>query len=308
METAMSLANDESETYHRAQSALAKDLFVRHLTPEVSGNDWQVAVAESAIIVRASLDATSQLTDVQAGLVKSAAHLGPLRHLLAPPASQDRFKLLCPAYLKDAENKGRPLTRERAEAIAWVVGQWRNKSLTAWLDEGRQPTEAQIEIVVTAVSHLIATQRVGTVQRNRLADAQEQSVVKLLMAKNWIPMPSQPIDQLTTIPPKHFMRKTRFSTRNLPQEVDIACGLGKTVVCAMECKVTNDSTNSIKSVNDILKKATAWQEHWGSFVKTAALLQGVVGYKDVARLLSANVRVFWSHDLDRFGEWIDSPT
>ncbi len=101
------------------------------------------------------------------------------------------------------------------------------------------------------------------------------------------------------------MHKTRFATKTTPQEVDIACGLGETVVLAMECKVTNDHTNSVKRVNDVLKKATAWQEHWGSFVRTAALLQGVIAYKDVRRLLANKVDVFWSHRLGDFEDWLD---
>ena len=100
------------------------------------------------------------------------------------------------------------------------------------------------------------------------------------------------------------MHKTRFATQTRPQEVDIACGLGTSIVLAMECKVTNDRTNSVKRVNDILKKATAWQLHWGSFVRTAALLQGVIAEKDVQRLIAANVQVFWSHDLERFRVWL----
>ncbi len=104
------------------------------------------------------------------------------------------------------------------------------------------------------------------------------------------------------------MHKTRFATKTRPQEVDIACGLGKTVVLAMECKVTNDETNSVKRVNDVLKKASAWHAHWGSFVQTAALLQGVIALKDVERLLEADVHVFWSHDLTRFENWIDGQT
>ena len=101
------------------------------------------------------------------------------------------------------------------------------------------------------------------------------------------------------------MHKTRFATKTTaPQEVDIACGLRGTVVAAIECKVTNDQTNSIKRVNDVLKKATAWQEHWGSFVETVAILQGVIAAKDVDRLTDARVHVFWSHDLAAFRDWI----
>lgn len=77
------------------------------------------------------------------------------------------------------------------------------------------------------------------------------------------------------------------------------------MVLAMECKVSNDTTNSVKRVNDVLKKATAWREHWGSFVQPAALLQGTIGFKDVQRLTHAGVQVFWSHDLPRFERWID---
>ncbi len=101
------------------------------------------------------------------------------------------------------------------------------------------------------------------------------------------------------------MRKTRFATATTAhQEVDIACGLKHSYVLAMECKVTNDETNSVKRVNDVLKKATAWKAHWGSFVITAALLQGVIAAKDVQRLDDAGVQVFWSHNLDEFRIWL----
>lgn len=72
----------------------------------------------------------------------------------------------------------------------------------------------------------------------------------------------------------------------------------------MECKVTNDDLNSIKRVNDVLKKATAWKIHWGNFVETAALLQGVIKAADVSRLEEAGVHVFWSHDLAAFEAWL----
>ena len=50
------------------------------------------------------------------------------------------------------------------------------------------------------------------------------------------------------------MHKTRFAAKTRPQEVDIACGLQGTFVLAIECKVTNDETNSVKRINDVLKR------------------------------------------------------
>ena len=103
------------------------------------------------------------------------------------------------------------------------------------------------------------------------------------------------------------MHKTRFvSGPNENQEVDIACGLRGTVVLAVECKVTNDVTNSVKRINDVLKKAAAWRSHWGSFIVSAAVLQGVIKFGDVKRLLDAGVEVFWAHQLDLFSDWLDS--
>ena len=135
---------------------------------------------------------------------------------------------------------------------------------------------------------------------------QEGAVVSLLVARGWGRQSIALISELTDVKPQHFLHKTRFATKTRPQEVDIACGLPKTVVLAMECKVTNDETNSVKRVNDVLKKAAAWQDHWGSFVRTAALLQGVIAFKDVERLLDGNVEVFWSHDLPAFEAWLAS--
>ena len=131
----------------------------------------------------------------------------------------------------------------------------------------------------------------------------------MLEDDGWTKLPSKLLDTKAAVPLRHFMHKTRFATRTTtPQEVDIACGLKNTVVLAMECKVTNDETNSVKRVNDVLKKATAWKEHWGSFVVTAALLQGVIAAKDVQRLSDAGVHVFWSHDLAEFQSWLIGQT
>jgi hypothetical protein len=155
----------------------------------------------------------------------------------------------------------------------------------------------------------MANQQVVTLQRNRAASDQEEAVLRMLHTKGWTRKPASLLDTRVALPLRHYMHKTRFATATATaQEVDIALGLRNTIVLAMECKVSNDETNSVKRVNDVLKKATAWKEHWGNFVRTAALLQGVIAPKDVTRLLDAGVEVFWSHDLNAFEAWIDGQT
>lgn len=130
--------------------------------------------------------------------------------------------------------------------------------------------------------------------------------MQLLLAKKWKKLPSTEIDARGVVPAKHFMHKTRFATATTnAQEVDIACGLQGSIVAAIECKVTNDETNSVKRVNDVVKKATAWKNHYGSFVETVALLQGVIKASDVQRLTDEGVHVFWSHDLKAFSDWVE---
>lgn len=129
----------------------------------------------------------------------------------------------------------------------------------------------------------------------------------LLESRDWQRQQSRLITKGGALAKRQFMHKARFqSGRKENQEIDIACGLGDTYVLAVECKVTNDETNSIKRMNDILKKATAWRAHWGNFVIPAAILEGNIKFADVERLLEGQVEVFWSHRLDLFADWLDA--
>lgn len=292
--------------YHQEQAKRAAEIYVEDLTKQGAATDWYDANAIARRKVLEALRATDMFKDIAKGLLASGGHLTVLRHILAPPISQDQFALLCPAYSKTAENSARPMPQISADAVATAIDAARDKRLARWLSRGTAPAPHEIKELLRSVGPLLSQQIVATLRRGRLSVAQEGAIIDLLIAKGWAQQNSALVQALDDVPVNHFMHKTRFATKSRPQEVDIACGLGKTVVLAMECKVTNDQTNSVKRVNDVLKKATAWQDHWGSFIRTAALLQGVLSFKDVERLLSANVEVFWSHDLDAFSRWIDN--
>jgi hypothetical protein len=259
----------------------AEALYVASLASGAADADWADAVIASRKRVLGALRASDHLQDIEGALKTAGEHLTVFRHMFGPPLSQDQFALICPPYRKACEKPGKRVSDNAAAAVA-----------------------AAIPILVATVAPMLSLQVVATVRRNRLSLAQEMAVIDLLATMGWIRISSGVVDQSGALPGRHFMHKTRFATQPRPQEVDIACGLGNSVVLAMECKVTNDRTNSVKRINDILKKATAWQLHWGSFVRTAALLQGVIADKDVERLVAANVQVFWSHDLERFRVWL----
>jgi hypothetical protein len=294
------------EAYHAQEARIAAETYVKGLTSRQAATDWALANIDARRAIILALRETKYLTDISSALQRSGSHVRILRHILSPPISQDQFKLLCSAYSKSAENAGSPIRGVAAERIAEAFQLARDRRLTRWLDRGTPPRRIEIQILLYAVSPLLSQQIVATIRRGRLSGLQEGAVISLLQSKGWSRQTGTLITTLSDMKPRHFMHKIRFATRTQAQEVDIACGLGGTVVLAMECKVTNDETNSVKRINDVLKKAKAWQDHWGSFVRTAAMLQGVVAFKDVRRLLADNVEVFWSHKIEDFGAWIDA--
>lgn len=290
-----------------ANAAAARAAYIDGLDHDGSREDWHTALREARGIIADALRASGYLTDPSAALMASGTHMTAFRHLLAPPLSQDQFKLICAAWKKGTEKTGQPLPEASARATAASLLDWLDPGVAPWLATGRRPNRAEVRNALQRTAALIAAQRIQTVKRNRHAVEQENAVTALLTGMGWTRRPSRQIDTRAELAPRTFMHKTRFATATAtPQEVDIACGLNGTYVAAIECKVTNDETNSVKRINDVLKKAESWRHHWGSFVETVAILQGVIGGKDVDRLCDANVRVFWSHDLEPFTNWIAS--
>lgn len=279
------------------------------MDPAVEALNWRAAKAEAAELVRAAIEATDHLRDLAGGVTKSGRHLVALRQMLAPPMSQDQFKIFSAGYSKARENSGGAISAEDAASIAATFESRRDRDVTAWLDQDRPPADAELAMLLAMTTPLLASQMYATRRRGSSSAAQEQAVIALLTAMEWKKTPTRMIDRRASLGPREFAHKTRFATTTRPQEVDIACGLGGTVVLAMECKVSNDETNSVKRVNDVLKKANSWREHWGkSFVRTGALLQGVFAFKEVERLLDEGVLVFWSHDIGRLEQYLQDAT
>lgn len=294
---------------HVANTVKAREIYLASTKPDMARADWRQEVLRARQLILEALRASKYFSDIDGALRSCGGHNLVFRHLLAPPVSQDQFKLLCPLWKKASENKRRPLSADVATAISAVIKTRLNNDLVRWKRANRQITRRDVTDLLRAVSALMAAQSFSTGQRKRMAIRQEKSVVDLLAAHGWTRLKSKTIHTTGAIPSKHFMHKTRFvSGKTGKQEVDIACGLKDTYVLAMECKVTNDETNSVKRINDVLKKAAAWKAQWGAFVVTAALLEGVIAAKDAQRLSDNDVEVFWSHDLPTFQAWLAAQT
>lgn len=300
---------DALKAHHAKQAAKAAELYFESRTPPREAKAWHDALSDARKRISSALTASDMLDNVAAALHSDGRHMLVFRHLLAPPISQDQFSILCPKWNKATEKNAAKVPQEIGADVARTFGERRSKQLIPWLDKGIGPTSEEVQVLLSSVAPLMASQAVNTLLRNQFAKEQENAVIAFLDKAGWKRIASKLIDTRAALGTRQYMHKTRFATNTVrPQEVDIACGLKGTYVLAMECKVTNDVTNSVKRINDVLKKAHAWKTHWGSFVETAALLQGVIAAKEVARLIDGDVHVFWSHDLKAFETWLDGRT
>ena len=287
--------------HHQKRRAEAEDAYRKHLEPDFEGEAWRQTVADAEQDVLTTLEGTHDLKDVEAALGLTGAHMLALRFLMAPPLSQNQFKLACPEWQKGTEKSGRPLSPKAARASAEAFERWQDHERTTPIRNSDENQQA----AVSATAHMIAVNTYRTVRRMRLAREQEQTVVDLLLHLGYRRQPSQLVDEPGALAEHEFMHATQFKTADgSTHEVDVAIGLPKRTILAFECKVSNDKTNSVKRVNDVLKKATAWKRQWGKFVVTGALLQGVFSAKEPRRLLEEDVEVFWSLHLDELEEWL----
>jgi hypothetical protein len=294
------------QAYHQAASSQAIQIYIGGLAPGPLASEWRQVVRGVRKQILRTLIATKGLRDVVGELQRSGKSLLVLRHLFAPPISQDQLKLICPLYPKGAEKNGTKLPQTAAHEFSVAFAARRDPNLTAWLAGNSNPTRRQVKKLLDTLTPMISSQIFNTERRNRMSEEQEKAVETLLLGKGWEKAPSKTVNTPADLPPEKYMRKTRAkASTTATKEVDIACGVRADLLLAMECKVSNDATNSVKRVGDVLDKAKSWQATWGVFIKTAALLQGVVAYKDVARLLQTDIAVFWSHDLERLSDWLD---
>lgn len=285
--------------------AVSRRLYLAGIDPEAEARDWRAALRAARRSLLAALRASDGLRDPARALRASGAHMLALRHLTAPPKSQDQFRLFCPDWPKSSEKSDRGLSTPAAEATAAAFNRLRDRPLTPWLARASAPTRRELRALLRSRAPLMALKEVETRRRMRLAEAQETAVIARLEAMGWRASPSRQIDRRAELPLRRYMHLTNFATaQGAHQQVDIAIGLGGSYVAAVECKVTNDETNSVKRINDVLKKHHAWKAHWGSFVLTIAVLQGVIKKTDIDRLRDEGVLVFWSHDLDAFAVWL----
>jgi hypothetical protein len=287
---------------HQEYRREAEERYKFALNPNIETKVWSECLQKAAAEVEEVLAATNNLKQLPEALKRSGRYTRTLRFLTGPPLSQDQFQLACPDWRKSNEKTGRPLSDASAAGFEMTFRAWVDGARTKFLDN---PIERAKAVQSTAI--LIAQQEFATRKRMRLAGVQEEMASTILTDLGFTRISIGFVDQPGSLEERQFARACQFATADgSSHEVDLAIGLSGRRILALECKVSNDKTNSVKRVNDVLKKAAAWRSQWGKFVITGALLEGVLSEKEPRRLLEAEVEVFWSHRPELFREWLES--
>ena len=140
-------------------------------------------------------------------------------------------------------------------------------------------------------------------RRNKGKDEQEQHVNDTLIASGFQKVASRPVLTLNKAPgPGTFCRESLLGER----KADFILGLWDGRVAAIECKVSNSSTNSVKRLNnDAAVKAEVWFRDFGTRqIVPVALLSGVYKIHNLESAQNRGLAIVWAHDLNELVQWI----
>lgn len=255
-------------------------------------------------IVEEVLERTVDLTrlrDALPDLLDDPRQLEALRYLSGPPISLDDLKVL--AQLESLAARRVAADPAALDRLLSFVRDWHDRRRFPWVLENRAPDEAERAAAVLATAALLAMRRTETLRRTRSSAMQEQLVAGQLRRSGFRQVATRRVATLRDAPePGRFCRESMLGSR----KADFIIGLPDGRTMAIECKVSNSSTNSIKRLNnDAAVKAEVWRREFGTEqVVTAAVLDGVYALRNLEAAQDKGLTIFWAHDLQSMFRWM----
>lgn len=226
-----------------------------------------------------------------------------LRYLAGPPISDDDLRVIA-----DVDSISPSVLRSNPEVLRKVFGVVEriiDPFRFPWFKDGTTPTQQQREAALLASSVLLAAQRIATERRMEGKDGQETKVKDFLRSLGFKEVAPTSIKTLVNGPQAgEFCAECLLGDR----KADVVVRLPDTRFMAIECKVSNSATNSVKRLNnDAAVKAEYWLKMFGTLqVVPAAMLAGVFKVMNLEQAQERGLALFWSHDLEKLGAFIDS--
>jgi hypothetical protein len=262
-------------------------------------NDYKADVDE---LLEATVDLT-QMSPPDPSVLESKRLMLALRYLAGPPISEDDLKVLAEeASLAPSKLKGDP---EMAQRVVDTILIAIDRGRFPWVVEEREPEPAEREAATLASAALMATRRSETLRRNEGKTLQEDAVADALVEIEFQQVPTRTVETISDAPSNgEFCRESLFGTR----KADFIVGLWDGRKMAIECKVSNSATNSIKRLNnDTAVKATTWLKEFGTNqVVPATVITGVFKLNKLKQAQGSGLSLFWAEQLDVMLDWVKS--
>lgn len=226
-----------------------------------------------------------------------------LRYLAGPPISDDDLHVIA-----DVDSIAPGVLKKNPEALRKVfavIERVIDPHRFPWIEVGTAPTEQQREAALLASSVLLAAQRIATERRNEGKEHQEAKVKDYLLSQGFTEVPAVAINTIVKGPQAmQFCAECLLGER----KADVVVRLHDTRLMAIECKVSNSATNSVKRLNnDAAVKAEYWIKQFGTAqVVPTAMLSGVFKVMNLEQAQRRGLSLFWSHQLGALGAFIKS--
>lgn len=225
-----------------------------------------------------------------------------LRYLPGPPISGDDLKIMAETSLSPRRIAA---DEEAARRILQIIVQTVDVRRFPWIAEDRKPTCDEQSAAILASATLIAAQRVATIRRNAVKQAQEEAVRAALGSIGLKEVKRRKIPNLSTAPePGEFCGESLVGSR----KADVVVRLFDGRLMPIECKVSNSATNSVKRLNnDAMQKAARWYRELGeNQVIPTAIMSGVYKLLNLKQAQAAGLYLFWAHRLDEILPFIEA--
>lgn len=255
-------------------------------------------------LIETTVDLT-QLDEQALTVLSDPKLLDGVRYLTGPPVSMDDLKTLVEARSLTPQALGN--NPELVARLLQVVRAGLDRRRFPWISEGREPTSPERDAAILASAALMATRRTETGRRTSGKKAQEARVSQALLDLGFAPfkVTTKGIGTIAEAPPPgQFCREVVLGER----KADIVIGLWDRRIMAIECKVSNSSTNSVKRLNnDAAVKAEFWFKDFGELqVVPVALLSGVYKLHNLEQAQARDLTLYWAHRLSDLTTWIEA--
>lgn len=292
-----------SEAQLAEEAAKAKSLFRKERLLEPLER-WKKVVEEGRTLYAElfrlqHLGDPRQLTHAQLAELLEGGFGDALRYMTGPPISKDDLAVLADCTLAPAKLRKDP---EAATRVLDIIANALDPLRFPWIVQGRVPTPSELAVAEMSSAVLIAAQRLSTQRRGEGKEQQEAAVKKMLARIGLKQVKSRAIKTVSDAPERGtFCGEAMVGSR----KADIPTMLFDGRLMAIECKVSNSATNSVKRLNnDAGAKAAAWREEFGkNNIVPTAVLSGVFKVVNLLQAQDQGLTLFWSHDLEKLQQF-----